>query len=279
LEDGRRVKIAISNLAWDAGENDRVAEIMASRHIDGVEIAPTKIWPDLSLADDSSISACRDWWAVRGIRIVALQSLLFGRPDLNIFGTAEVRRSMLDYLGSAIRISALLGARVLVFGSPKNRQAGNMHPRAAMEAAVEFFSALGAIAHASGVCIGLEPNPDVYGCDFIQTSQEALRLVKCVAHPGFRLHLDTAILEMVGERFEDAVEQCFEYLVHVHVSEPMLSVVGEGRTNHVHMAHALRSFGYRNWVSIEMRSGSQGHNTASVERALDFVKRTYTFAA
>jgi D-psicose/D-tagatose/L-ribulose 3-epimerase len=273
------MKIAISNIAWEAGETDRVAEIMASRQIAGVEIAPTKIWPDLSLADDSSIYACRDWWEMRGIRIVALQSLLFGRPDLNMFGTAEVRHSMLDYLGSAIRISALLGARVLVFGSPKNRQAGSMHPPAAMKAAVEFFSSLGAMAHASGVCIGLEPNPEVYGCDFIRTSQEALRLVKDVAHPGFRVHLDTAILQMSGERFEDAVEQCFDYLVHVHISEPMLSIVGEGHTNHLHMAHALRSFGYRNWVSIEMRSGSQGKNVASVERALDFAKRTYTHAA
>src|ERR1700737_3690596 len=98
------MKIAISNIAWDARENARVAEIMSARNIGGVEIAPTKIWPDLSLADDESIAACRNWWEVRGIRIVALQSLLFGRPDLNMFSTADIRRSMLEYLGTAIRI-------------------------------------------------------------------------------------------------------------------------------------------------------------------------------
>jgi D-psicose/D-tagatose/L-ribulose 3-epimerase len=269
------MKIAISNIAWDVAENERVAEIMSARNIEGVEVAPTKIWPDLSLAGDEGITACRAWWAARGIRIVALQSLLFGRPELNLFASAGIRRRMLDHLGTVIRISALLGARVLVFGSPKNRRAGDMPAVAAMETAAEFFLGLGRMAQASGVCIGLEPNPNVYGCDFIRTSQEALALVKRVAHPGFRLHLDTGILAMAGESFEDAVERCLESLVHVHISEPMLGVVGEGSVDHARMAHALRSCGYQDWLSIEMRSGWQADNTVCVERALDFAMRTY----
>lgn len=271
------MRIAISNLAWEQSENERIAEIMSAHNIEGVELAPTKMWPDLRIADVASILACRRWWEARGIRIVALQSLLFGRPDLKLFGSPEVRRKMLDYLGRAIEISARLGAHVLVFGSPKNRQAGDIHPVAAMETAAEFFSCLGTMAQAAGVCIALEPNPEIYGCDFIRTSQEALQLVKRVANPGFQLHLDTAILAMSGERFEDAVEQCLEHLVHVHISEPMLGVIGEGRTDHANMARALRSSGYRDWVSIEMRSGSQTNNSSCVDRALDFVARTYNF--
>jgi D-psicose/D-tagatose/L-ribulose 3-epimerase len=273
------MKIAISNLAWEVSENRRIADIMSAHKIKGVELAPTKMWPDLSAADDDSILACRNWWTDRGIRIVALQSLLFGRPDLNLFGNEDVRRRMLDYLGSAIRIAAQLGAAVLVFGSPKNRQAGEMHPAAATETAVEFFSSLGAMAEAAGVCVGLEPNPEIYGCDFVRTSDEGLKLVKRVASPGFRLHLDTAILAMTGEGFEDAVERCFEYLVHVHISEPMLGVVGQGDTDHAAMARALRSSGYGNWISIEMRNGSHTDNAASIERALEFVTRTYDLAA
>jgi D-psicose/D-tagatose/L-ribulose 3-epimerase len=270
------MKIAISNIAWESFENDRVAELLSARSVEGVEIAPTKIWPKLNAVDDKSIAYYRNWWERRGIRIVALQSLLFGRPDLNIFGGAEVRRSMLDYLCHAIRIASLLGARVLVFGSPKNRQAGELDAAAAIEVAAEFFYSLAVLGQDSGVYIGLEPNPAAYGCDFIRTSAEALNLVKLVAHPAFRVHLDAAILDMTGENFEEAVGNCADFLVHVHVSEPMLGVVGEGETDHARMAHALHSARYQGWVSIEMRSGWREDNTVSVARALDFTLQTYS---
>jgi D-psicose/D-tagatose/L-ribulose 3-epimerase len=269
------MKIAISNIAWEASEEDRVARIMSARDVDGVEIAPTKIWPNLEQVGDDDVASYRMWWSYRGIRIVALQSLLFGRPDLNIFGTAEVRRRMLEYLNRVVGISAVLGAKVLVFGSPKNRRVGDMSPLAAMDVAVDFFSRLGALAEANGVCIGLEPNPEEYGCDFIRTSQEAREMVDRVAHPAFRVHLDTAILAMTGERFDEAVDRCFEHLAHVHISEPMLGIVGEGAVDHSQMSRALRSAGYSGWVSIEMRSGWRPDNTVSVERALDCVIETY----
>ncbi len=272
------MKIAISNIAWEPEENDRVAEMMCSRNIGGVELAPTKNWPDLTQAADSDVAACRSWWASRGIRVVALQSLLFGRADLNVFGTHDTRRRMLAYLKRAMRIAALLGAKVLVFGSPKNRRVGDMEPRQAMDIAVEFFSCLAELAQVAGVCVALEPNPEAYGCDFVRTSQEALDLVKRVGNPAFRVHLDTAILSMNGEPFEQALNRCFEYLAHVHISEPMLGVVGEGYVDHAGMARALRTVGYSNWISIEMRSGWRGDNAVSVQRALDYAGSTYTLA-
>jgi hypothetical protein len=41
------------------------------------------------------------------------------------------------------------------------------------------------------------------------------------------------------------------------------------------MARALRSFDYREWISIEMRSGWRLDNTTAVESALDFVNLIY----
>jgi sugar phosphate isomerase/epimerase len=268
------MKIAVSNIAWDPSENDRIVEIMAAYGVKGIEIAPTTIWPDISNADDARIQSTRSWWTDRGISIVAMQSLLFGRPDLNLFGDADVRQCLLDYLSAIIRIAARLGASVLVFGSPKNRQVGSMDRVFAMDIAVDFFSRLGTMAHATGLCIGFEPNPEIYGCDFICSSVEALQLVRRVNNPGFRVHLDTAIMSMSGENFEEAVSECFEYLAHVHISEPMLGLIGGGGVDHMRMANTLRSLNYQRWVSVEMRrSGSD--NTKSVISALDVVRHAY----
>ena len=87
------MKLAISNIAWPHEAEPGAAEIMAANRIGGVEIAPTKIWPKPLTASDDEIDRYRRFWLNHGIQVVAIQSLLFGRPDLNIFGAAEKRRT------------------------------------------------------------------------------------------------------------------------------------------------------------------------------------------
>jgi D-psicose/D-tagatose/L-ribulose 3-epimerase len=52
--------------------------------------------------------------------VFAAQALLFGRRDLTLFDDADTRQRTLDYLCIMVRVCARLGARALVFGSPKN---------------------------------------------------------------------------------------------------------------------------------------------------------------
>ena len=54
----------------------------------------------------------------RGVSVVALQALLFGRPDLVLFESPERRSATLDYLEGVLRLASWLGAGPLVFGSP-----------------------------------------------------------------------------------------------------------------------------------------------------------------
>jgi sugar phosphate isomerase/epimerase len=82
-------------------------------------------------------------------------------------------------------------------------------------------------------------------------------------------------MTMNAESVERAIENSCEYLAHVHVSEPNLRAVGAGGTDHHRVAAVLRSVGYSNWVSIEMRGTDGPENVMRVERALDFVANTY----
>ncbi|MNO09025.1 hypothetical protein D3C81_2319830 [compost metagenome] len=51
--------------------------------------------------------------------------------------------------------------------------------------------------------------------------------------------------------------------------------MGTGQTKHKEMADVLRTLGYQNWVSIEMKSGLSSNNIQSVEKALAFALKTY----
>ncbi len=115
------VRLSVSNIAWDIDEDEQVSLLLARAGIDAIDIAPGKYFPDPAKAGDADIAGVRRWWSDKGIEITGMQALLFGTTGLNVFGSRDVQRNLLDHLAAVSHIGAGLGATRLVFGSPKNR--------------------------------------------------------------------------------------------------------------------------------------------------------------
>ncbi len=271
------MRLAISNIAWPAGGDAAVAPLLHVHGVEGVELALTKIWPEPLAASAAEIRAYRDSWEKQGVRIAALQALLFGKPHLTLFGDEGVRRQTLDYLAAIIERASWLGAHALVFGSPKNRQCGERSPREAWAIAVPFFRELGRIAYRHGVCFCIEPNPSAYGCDFVTTVAEGVELVDAVAEEGFALHLDTGGMTLAGDAPRASIAAAAERCRHFHVSEPFLAEIGSETVRHDKFAEALRTRNYRGWVSIEMAETKEtGAWRTAIDRAFAFVRTAYS---
>ncbi len=269
------MNVSISSIAWKNEEETAVAALLQQKGISGVDVAYTKFWPSPADASPQALRDYRAFWSGYGVEIIGMQSLIYGRPDLMLFGSPEVRAEMTEYMRAVLRLAGQLGAGPLVFGSPKNRLKGAMPDAEATAIAAEFFAALAQTAEHENVTLCIEPNPAAYGCDFIRSTAPALALVRQVNHPHFRLHLDAAIMTMNGEDIETAIESAAGYLAHFHISEPQLGVVGEGIVDHPRMAAALRRIGYRGWVAIEMRSGWKSPDLLAVRTALDYALEIY----
>ena len=262
------MRLAISNIAWASTDETEAAGLLAAMGIEGVEVAPTTQWPRPLEASPAELAAYRAFWESRGVRIVALQALLFGRTDLTIFENAEKRRETREYLSGMIRVAASLGAGILVFGSPKNRQVGALARDEANRVAQSFFHDLAQVAVAHDTVFCIEPNPPEYGCDFLTTSTEALELIRSVNHPGLGLHLDAGGLTMAREPVT-AIDASAAWLRHFHISEPQLAEIGSGGTEHRAFGESLDRVGYQGWISIEMRRPAAG-GLQSVTDALNF---------
>jgi len=247
------MRLAISNIAWDLQQEPQVSALLQRFGVEGVELAPTKIWPQPLLATAAEVLDYRRGWEGRGIGIVAFQALLFGRPELTIFESAEKRAQTLEYLGGIARLAQQLGARALIFGSPKNRFVGDLAPETAWAIAVDFFRRAGDLAAAHDAAFCIEPNPPEYGCDFVNNSVQAVELVKAVDSEGFRVHIDAGALAMASEQPERAIQNAVPWMNHFHISERNLSPIGTTGVDHAACAAALVDAGYRQWVSIEMR--------------------------
>jgi sugar phosphate isomerase/epimerase len=274
------VRLAISNIAWEPNQDDEIARLLRREGVGGVEIAPTK-WRERPLdASSAEVAAYRRAWEDRGLPIVSIQSVLFGRPDLQLFGDARGRAEMLDYLRRTIELSSGLGARSLVFGSPKNRIRGELPVANALDIARSFFAVLGDHAHAHGVNVCIEANPPSYGCDFITTTDEAVALCRSVDHAAIKVNVDLGGMTMSRENVAESVRAAATLIGHVHASEPNLDQFGAG-ADHAAAARALEAIGYSGWISIEMRAvgdaqDSRGSGSiTAVERAVRLAREAY----
>lgn len=269
------MKLALSNIAWNSSDDAWVADMFRDRGIRAVEVAPTKIWPKPLEVSESEARRYRDFWRDRGVEIVAMQALLFGKPELAIFETAAKRREMLDYLDGIMRLASWLGCGPLVFGSPKNRRVGDLDRTAAWSIAVDFFRSAGELAQSHGVCLCIEPNPPQYACDFVTNSTDGRRLVDEVGHPGFGLHLDAAGMTMAGESIADVLPKHAGMIRHFHASEPELGRLALGGVRHDDAAMALRAAGYSGFCSVEMRYPPEIDLDKEVARVINFLQATY----
>ena len=247
------MKLAFSNIAWDPQEQLEILPILSNAGVTGIEVAPTKCWPGWIGATPEAVRGAARLFAEVGFTIPSMQAILFGRPDLKVFGSEAERMAFLSHIDDVAKIAEGLGARTLVFGSPSNRDPGDLAPDKAMNAAVSVLSAAGDICARRGAWLGIEANPAIYGCKFITRWFEAAEFVRRCNNPGIRLHLDAACTILAGDNLTEAVAETTDILAHVHISEPHLNTFGSPTVDHATFGRTLRNAGYTGWCSVEMR--------------------------
>jgi sugar phosphate isomerase/epimerase len=263
------MNLSISTLAWSDLPLRQMAQRVSSHGLTGVEIAPTSIWPESPNIPEGDLLSTRRMLEDHGLGVSGLQSLLFGRPDLQLFD----RRCWPDlcrHLSAVLRVAGQLGADVAVFGSPKNRRRGDLPMHAAMQAAAEFFTGLIPELEDNEVVLTLEPNAPEYGADFLTGYRDCVELADLIGSEWVQPQVDTGCLTMVGE---DAVEQAvFRLPAHVHVSAPGLGLPQADRF-YERLAAELRKLEYQQWVVLEMLPVTPV--VESVDRGLDWLRATF----
>lgn len=268
------MKLAVSSIAWEPGLDDVVRALLVRRQIGAVELTPLKYWPRVGAFDAAGVADTRARWEGDGIVICALQGILFGMPDLQLFGTPEQRSTLERHLVSTMRLAGALGAKVVVLGAPKNRLRGGLSEEAAVAEAAPLLRRVAVAAADHGAALCIEPNPPRYGGDFVRTTGEAMALLAAVDHPGFGLHLDAGALAIADEA-DDQIIRAARVARHFHVSEVDLAPLGGGSVDHARIASAMQRGGYTGWCSIEMAPVAGGDVAGTIDRAIDAARTAY----
>lgn len=261
------MKLSISNIGWSPEKDAVVYGLMKKYGYSGLEIAPTRIFPDapyekISEAKDFSKKLKKDY----GFVIPSMQSIWFGRTE-KLFGSQEEYRILMEHTKKAIDFAAAIRCKNLVFGCPRNR---NLPDGAAPETAVPFFKELGDYAFAHGTVIGMEANPPIYNTNYINDTQAAIKLIKQVDSKGFLLNLDIGTMIQNGEDVSELTGNV-ALINHVHISEPGLNLIGE-REIHKQVKDTLVHEGYGGFVSIEM---GRVDKLSVIEEKMEYVRRIF----
>ncbi len=188
-----------------------------------------------------------------GLEVVGLHWLLAKTAGLHITSPdPTVRRRTADYLRSLAEVCASLGGRILVLGSPKQR---NLLPGVSYDDAEAYsvevlHGALGACKQL-GVTLGIEPLGPADG-DFMLTAAAAVRVIEMVDSPFCKLHLDVKAMSSEDKPIPDVIRENRERLVHFHANDPNLLGPGMGAVDFAPIFAALREIDYSGWVSVEV---------------------------
>ena len=242
------MKIAVSNIAWDTERDTEMLGFLSENGVTGLEIAPTRIiskepYKHLNAFDDYKSCVNNQYH----MSIVSLQSVLFGRRE-NIFGSSKERNDLIVSLENVFDLAARLKCKNVVFGCPKNRIKKHA---ADDETAIRFFSLVGNVAKKYDVILAIEPNPAIYGTNFLNTTEEVVKFVRRLNLGNVRINYDMGTAIYNSEPLS-ILRDNISLINHIHISEPWLErpIIED---KHKRMAKTLRDLQYKNYVSLEMK--------------------------
>ncbi len=181
--------------------------IQSNFNIRSIEIAP------YSFFGPTFIDEHLEWFLpFRKQNIYSFQSLFYPynwKLDLNF-------DLILNYLYKLIDIAFIVGAKILVFGSPKLRSVTNAHilMQNLMIKCNDYIAN-------RDIYICIEPNAKYYKCNFLNNAKETFDFVSNLNLPKIKLMLDTGNMYLENEPIE-TMFQYSNHLMHIHFSAPDL---------------------------------------------------------
>jgi len=220
---------------------------------EALEIAPFTLADDPREIGPSQLSAIRRAMADAGIVCSSLHWLLVAPKGLSITSAeAALRQETVAVMQSLVALAAALEAKVLVHGSPLQRQLTAGAEDAGRARAVECFAAAAEAAQSAGVLYCIEPLAQ-RETNFVNSVAEAAEVVEAIGNPALRSMVDCSASALEGEDIPALFDRWLPSgtVAHVQVNDPNRRGPGEGGLAFAPILGALKRHGYADWVAVE----------------------------
>ncbi len=249
------MKISICNELFQGWPIERVFEYAAQLGYDGVEIAPYTLADSVTEISLPRRKAIQRTAEKSGIEIVGLHWLLVKPEGLSVNHPDEIIRIRTqEYMEALIHFCADIGGKLLIHGSPHQRTIQHEWDfKESWNRARETFEACLETARKRNVIYCIEPLSRI-STNFINTVEEALRLVKEIRHPNFKMIFDCRHALAQENSVTEALIQALDsrMLCHVHINDANGRGPGFGETKFMPILKTLIKNNYRGYLSVEV---------------------------
>ncbi len=267
------MRFAICNETFQDWPLDRACAFAAECGYQGIEIAPFTLAARAGdVTAQQRMEVCRQAHAA-GLDVVGLHWLLAKTDGFHVTSRdRDVRKRTADYLIELVLLCGDLGGRVMVLGSPQQRNLAEGMKRAqGMDYAAEVLGAVVPELEARDVVLAIEPlGPQE--TNFLLTAAEALGLIDRISSPHVRLHLDCKAMATEATSIVDLIRQYRPWLAHFHANDPNRQGPGFGELDFVPVFKALDEVQYDGWVSVEVFDYTPGIERLARE-SIDYMRR------
>ena len=268
------MKFAICQELYEHTDWTTQCRRIAAAGYTGIEVAPFTIAENVTDISTTTIQEMRETAAQFGLEIIGLHWLLAKTTGLHLTSPeTEIRARTADYLRRLADLCAGLGGKVLVFGSPQQR---NLQPGISaddgMRYAAEVFHDAMPTFVTNGVELCLEPLTPKE-TNFINTCAPAVQLIEMVRSPAMRLHQDVkAMLGAETDSVPSLIHKYRDLCGHFHVNDTNLLGPGMGETDFHPILKALQESNSKGWVSVEVFDYRPGADHIA-QQSIEYMKR------
>lgn len=267
------MKYAICNELFEGVPGLEGYRLAAEIGYTGVEIAPFTLGPKpLEVAPER----CREFAKVlagMGMEVIGLHWLLAKTDGFHLTMDDEsVRNRTVEYLHGLVGLCAEMGGKVMVLGSPNQRNflPPMTHDQAAANA-IRVIEQLVPSLEKANVQLAIEPLGPGEG-NFLNHASQARTIIEAIASPWVQLHLDVKAMSTEGVPIEQVIRENADLMVHFHANDPNLLGPGMGAVDQQPIFQALHDIDYRGWVSVEVFDYSPGVETI-LRRSMETMTR------
>lgn len=256
------MKFAICNETFGDWPIEQGFEAAKKYNYTGIEVAPFTLGTSVFEITNQQRSAYRKSAESFGLEVIGLHWLLAKTQGLHLTtDDIAIRNRTKEYLVALVQLCHDLGGKVMVLGSPLQRNfPATMSHATASENAALLLSEVVPSLEKYGVQIAVEPLGPQEG-NFLNHAYQARELIDRLACPNIQLHLDVKAMSSEGPTIESIIRDHADIMIHFHANDPNRLGPGMGDVDQRPIFKALQDIDYRGWVSVEVFDYSPGVDT------------------
>ena len=269
------MKFAICNEIFQGWKMEETIAYVAKAGYDALEIAPftiAKYVTEIPAAERQKIreTAQRFGIAISGIHWVLVQAdgMYVTHPD------SAVRERTSRYFSDLVDFCAVLGGKIIVVGSPKQRNImDGVSAEQAWDWATAVFRQAVMRAEQREITICFEPLAPSE-TNFINTAAEAIRFVQQLHTPHFKIILDVKAMSSEAKPIPQIIRESSPNFAYFHANDKNLKGPGFGDVDFKPIAAALKQVNYNGYISVEVFNFDEGPEVIA-SKSIDYLKASF----